>query len=88
MVVADFHLGDRGVGMETDAHPLQRFGSALKGGPPPAGRFPIVGACLQAIRQFGDARQSHRLQAGSYNQSSFVRFDSLGVQRSALSVES
>ena len=25
MVVADFHIGDRGVGMETDAHLLTGF---------------------------------------------------------------
>jgi hypothetical protein len=26
LVVADFHIGDRGVGMETDAHLLPRYG--------------------------------------------------------------
>jgi hypothetical protein len=26
LVVADFHIGDRGIGMETDAHPRHRSG--------------------------------------------------------------
>jgi hypothetical protein len=48
LVVADFHIGDRCVGMETDAHLLHRFGQERQFSEPSGRVFDRIGPGLDS----------------------------------------